>query len=103
VEHFPAAKIPPSGLEKDKAGHIFQKCKHVVQNVRRPSGQKIGTDWQIINAGCLELSGTQWASRPEFCPTMSHVAEPEVVLPGVASRDAVHAEIDLIKIVKVRP
>jgi hypothetical protein len=23
---------------------------------------------------------------PEFCPTLSHVAEPEVVLPGVASR-----------------
>lgn len=61
-----------------------------------------GTDWEILNGACLELSGTEWKNKPEFCPTLSQVAEPEVVLPGVASRIAVQAEIERARIVRVR-
>jgi hypothetical protein len=62
-----------------------------------------GKGWEILDAACSELSGTRWENSPEFCPTLSHVAEPEVVLPGVASRATVQAEIERIRIVKVRP
>jgi hypothetical protein len=62
-----------------------------------------GTDWEILNDACPELSGTQWKNNPEFCPTLSHVAEPEVVLPGVASRVIVQAEIAKIRTVKIHP
>jgi hypothetical protein len=60
-----------------------------------------GTDWEILNDACPELSGTQWKNNPEFCPTLSQVAEPDIVLPGVASRTTVHAEIERIRIGKV--
>jgi hypothetical protein len=60
-----------------------------------------GTDWEILNGACPELSETQWKNNPEFCPTLSHVAEPEVVLPGVASRATVRTEIERARIVKV--
>jgi hypothetical protein len=61
-----------------------------------------GTDWEILNGACPELSGTQLKDNPEFCPTLSKVVEPEVVLPGVASRTTVQSEIERIRVVKVR-
>jgi hypothetical protein len=60
-----------------------------------------GTDWEILNGACPELSGTPWKNNPEFCPTLSQVLEPEIVLPGVTSRATVQAEIERIRIVKV--
>jgi hypothetical protein len=36
---------------------------------------------------CLKLSGIEWKDNPEFCPTLSHVVEPEVLLPGIAQRE----------------
>ena len=56
-----------------------------------------GAGWEILKADCSELSGTEWKDHPEFCPTLSHVAEPEVVLPGVANRAAVRAEIERVR------
>ena len=61
-----------------------------------------GTKWEILNGACPELSGTEWKNNPEFCPILSQVAEPEVVLPGVINRATVQAEIERIGIVKVR-
>ena len=66
------------------------KCTTMVRS-------KNGTDWKILNGSCLYLLGTQWAPKPEFCPTLSHLAEPDVVLPGVESRTAVKAEINWIR------
>ena len=59
------------------------------------------TDWAIINGACPELPGTEWESKPEFCPTLSHVVQPEIVLPGIASRAAVQEEIERVRVVKV--
>jgi len=61
-----------------------------------------GTDWEILNGACPELSGTEWKNNPEFCPILSQVAEPEIVLPGVINRATVQAEIERAGIVKVR-
>ena len=58
-----------------------------------------GTDWAIINGACPELSGTEWENKPEFCPTLSHVVQPEIVLPGIASRAAVQEEIERVRVV----
>ena len=57
-----------------------------------------GGDWEIINGFCPELAGTQWDGMPEFCPLLSVVVEPDVVLPGVAVRTVVQAEIDHAKV-----
>ena len=57
-----------------------------------------GGDWEIINGSCPELAGTQWDGMPEFCPVLSVVVEPDVVLPGVAVRTFVQAEIDHAKV-----
>jgi len=38
--------------------------------------------WEIISGACPELSGTQWSNKPEFCPTLFQVAEPDITLPG---------------------
>jgi hypothetical protein len=56
-----------------------------------------GTQWEIINGSCPDLSGTQWNNKPEYCPTLSQVAEPDVTLPGASNRVAVQAEIDRIR------
>jgi hypothetical protein len=60
-----------------------------------------GTEWEILNGACPELSGTRWKNNPEFCPTLSQVAEPDIVLPGVINRDAVQTEIEQNRVVKV--
>jgi hypothetical protein len=77
----------------DCPGRIFgrmqtrcPKCTIVVKS--------IGAQWVIINGPCLELSGTQWNDRPEFCPILSQVVEPDVTLPGAWNRVAIQAEID---------
>jgi hypothetical protein len=49
--------------------------------------------WEIINGFCPELSGTQWSNRPEYCPILSQVAEPDVTLPGAPNRVAIQAEM----------
>lgn len=40
-----------------------------------------GVVWTIINGGCLELVGTRLVDNPEFCPILSYVVQPEVILP----------------------
>jgi hypothetical protein len=58
--------------------------------------------WEIINGFCPELSGTQWSNKPEYCPILSQVAEPDVTLPGAPNRVAIQAEIDRVRIAKVQ-
>ena len=66
------------------------KCSTIVRSS--------GTGWEIINSSCVELVGTQWNGEPEYCPLLSIVVEPEVVLPGVAVRTSVQAEIDRVRV-----
>jgi hypothetical protein len=61
-----------------------------------------GTKWEILNGACSELSGTEWKNNPEFCPTLSQVVEPDVVLPGIVSRAAIQQQIERVRIGKVR-
>jgi hypothetical protein len=49
----------------------------------------------------VDLAGTRWADKPEFCPTLSHVVQAEVILPGVTDREVVLAEIGQVRVVKV--
>jgi hypothetical protein len=56
-----------------------------------------GVTWKIVNGACPELAGTRWKDKPEFCPTLSQIAQPEVALPGLGNREAVVAEIRQIK------
>jgi hypothetical protein len=71
--------------------HIFgmqtrcSKCRTMV----RSTGKK----WKIINPSCPELVGTQWEGKPEFCPILSIIVEPDVTLPGVAERALIQAEV----------
>ena len=61
-----------------------------------------GTSWEILNEGCVDLAGTSWANKSEFCPTLSQIVQAEVILPGVAEREAVLAEIAQGKVVVVK-
>ncbi|MBR0967274.1 hypothetical protein JQ554_23915 [Bradyrhizobium diazoefficiens] len=70
------------------------KCTTIVRSTD-------GVAWEILNGACPELVGTPWSDKPEFCPTLSEVAAPEVTLPGVANRSAVLEEIDRVKVVRV--
>lgn len=70
------------------------KCKTMV----RINGQ----EWTILNGACPELVGTQWDGKPEYCPILTVVAEPDGNLPGTAIRASVQAEINRIKVVIVR-
>src|SRR3978361_1980783 len=70
------------------------KCKTTV----RANGQ----DWTITHGSCPELAGTPWDGKPEYCPVLSVVAEPDVVLPGVSLRSAVQVEIDRLRALGVR-
>jgi hypothetical protein len=76
----------------------MQTCCPRCKTIARSSN---GIDWEILNPACPELSGTQWSDRPEFCPILSQVVQPDVVLPGIASREIVAAEIDRLRVVKV--
>ena len=62
-----------------------------------------GLQWTILNSSCLELAGTQWDGKPQYCPVLTVVAEPDVALPGVTNRAAVLAEIERLRVVQVRP
>jgi hypothetical protein len=62
-----------------------------------------GPTWQILKGSCPELSGTQWYDKPEFCPILSRIAEPDVILPGTVIRDEVEAEILKVRVAKVHP
>lgn len=62
-----------------------------------------GRTWEILNGACPELAGTSWNGKPEYCPVLSVVAEPDVVLPGVANRADVEAEVERVKVAGVRP
>jgi hypothetical protein len=70
------------------------KCTTIVKST--------GANWEILNGDCSELSATQWKSNPEFCPTLSQVVEPEVILPGAVNRAAVQKEMERIRILKIR-
>ena len=50
---------------------------------------------------CPDLIGTQWEGSPQFCPTLTVVAEPDMILPGVTIRARVQAEIDVSKVVNL--
>ena len=52
-----------------------------------------GAHWEINGGPCIELSGTKWSNRAEFCPTLSLVAEPDVVLPGASDRVVVEEQV----------
>jgi hypothetical protein len=69
------------------------KCTSIIRST--------GASWEILNEGCVDLAGTRWAHKPEYCPTLSHVVQAEVTLPGLADRDAVLAEITQGRLVKV--
>ena len=71
------------------------KCTSIVRSS--------GNSFDILNKGCVELVGTRWADKPEFCPTLSDVVQAEVLLPGVADREIVLAEIAQVRVVKVHP
>jgi hypothetical protein len=71
------------------------KCTSIVRST--------GTSWEILNKGCVDLAGTRWADQPEFCPTLSHIVQADVILPGVADREVVLAEIAQVRVVKVHP
>lgn len=68
------------------------KCSTMVRS--------IGATWEILNPSCPELCGTTWGTRPEFCPILSKVVEPDVVLPGVENRSVILAAIARSKAVK---
>lgn len=61
------------------------KCRTMVRST--------GTQWTIVKPSCSELVGTRWDGRPEYCPILSVVVEPDVILPGVADRAVISAEI----------
>jgi hypothetical protein len=50
----------------------------------------------------VDLAGTRWAAKPEYCPTLSYVVQAEVTLPGMAERDTVLAEIAQGRVVEVQ-
>jgi hypothetical protein len=52
-----------------------------------------GTDWKIIKPSCSEFVGTEWEGKPEYCPILSVVVQPDVTLPGVAKRALLQEEI----------
>jgi len=60
-----------------------------------------GPSWEILNEGCVDLAGTRWADDSRFCPTLSHVLQAEVMLPGLVDREVVLAEIAQVRVVKV--
>jgi len=70
------------------------KCSTMVRST--------GPAWEILNGACPELAGTSWHEKPEYCPVLSVVAEPDVVLPGVANRAEVQAEVERAKGAGVR-
>jgi hypothetical protein len=70
------------------------KCATIVKSTE--------AKWEILNGSCPELAGTQWSGKPEYCPILSLVVEPDIVLPGVANRAEVEAEIDRVKGAGVR-
>ena len=69
------------------------KCKTIVRTD--------GVAWTILNGSCPELAGTPWEGKPEYCPVLSMVAEPDVTLPGLGHRAQVQAEIDRARVLKV--
>ena len=80
-------------------GHIAgmqTRCPKCTSTVR-----STGTSWEILNEGCVDLAGTRWASKPEYCPTLSDVVQAEVILPGITDREVVLAEIAQVRVVKV--
>ena len=70
------------------------KCSTIIKST--------GQQWTIINGSCPELIETFWQGRPEYCPVLSVVVEPDVALPGVANRAQVLAEIDRTSVTNVR-
>ena len=70
------------------------KCKTMVRTD--------GHGWKILNGSCPELVGTQWDGKPEYCPILTVVAEPDIDLPGTSIRAAVQAEIGFSRVVNVR-
>jgi hypothetical protein len=53
-----------------------------------------------LEVPALELAGTYWMKQPEFCPTLSKIAEADVLLPGTADRTEVEAEIVRLRLVR---
>jgi hypothetical protein len=72
----------------DTMSEMYDDCKIKWHRLENPQ-------WR-----CPELTATEWKNNPEFCPTLSQVVEPEVILPGVASRAAVQEAIERVRIAK---
>ena len=49
-----------------------------------------GSDWEIIGGPCVDLAGTHWLLYAEYCPTLSKIAEPDVLLPGATDMPPIH-------------
>jgi hypothetical protein len=62
-----------------------------------------GDAWEIIGGPCLELAGTYWMKHAEFCPTLSKIAQPDVLLPGITDRLKVQNEIVRLRVVPRTP
>ena len=67
------------------------KCSTIVKSA--------GSTWKILNGSCTELIGKPWSGKHEYCPILSLVVEPDVILPGLASRTEVQADVDRLKTV----
>jgi hypothetical protein len=59
-----------------------------------------GESWEIIGGPCLELAGTYYLCSAEYCPTLSKIVEPDVILPGTPHRPKVEAEVIRMQIAR---
>src|SRR3974390_1772443 len=97
--HPPRLVAAPQLFEKPTAGlsRLSMRRGKQVMQTRCPKCTTIvrskGGVWEILNGACLDLLGTEWKDKPEFCPTLSQVVEPEVVLPGITCRASVQEGI----------
>ena len=96
IPTVPAAEGLVRGRLRGHIAGMQTRCPKCTSTVR-----STGTSWEILNAGCVDLVGTRWAAKPEYCPTLSDVVHAEVVLPGVTDREVVLAEIVQVRVIKV--
>lgn len=84
----------PDNSQCNEKGLPLQTCCPKCSTIVKSNG----TEWEILNSSCPALVGTQWNGSPEYCPVLSVVVEPDVVLPGVAARATVQAQIDRVRV-----
>jgi hypothetical protein len=54
---------------------------------------------QIQGGPCADLAGTRWAEEAEyqFCPTLGHLLESEITLPGLTHREQILQEMETVR------